>query len=222
MIYAFCGQKGGIGKSAAAICVAAELMARNRNVLLVDCDPQATALTWSAVAGELGHTTPTTVAMKAGMHRPDQLPKVARAYDDVVIDCPPRLAEAQRSALMASDVAVLPCGPTLSDTWALTSSLELVREAQTYRPKLRACVLITRKQHCTTLGRGARQALLESSLPVLEAELGYRVAFQEFLGAGLGVTQYEPTGAAADEVRALVDELERFASAKRSQAKRSA
>lgn len=207
MIYAFCGQKGGIGKSAAAICVAAEAFARGKRTLLVDADPQGTALTWSSVATELGIAAPTTIAMKAGMHRPDQLPSMARAYDVVVIDCPPRMAEAQRSALMAADVAVLPCGPTLSDTWALTSSIELVREAQTYRPALLACILITRKQPRTTLGKGARDALNESGLPVLRAELGHRVAFQEFLGSGRGVAQYAPKDAGAAEVRALVTEL---------------
>ena len=85
MIYAFCGQKGGIGKSAAAICVAAEAFARGKRTLLVDADPQGTALTWSSVAAELNIAAPTTIAMKAGMHRPDQLPSMARAYDGVFV-----------------------------------------------------------------------------------------------------------------------------------------
>ncbi len=50
-------------------------------------------------------------------------------------------------------------------------------------------------------------------LPILDAELAYRVAYQEALAAGQGVTAYAPKDAAAAEVRALVDELERFARA---------
>jgi chromosome partitioning protein len=68
--YAFAGQKGGAGKSTMAIAVAAELMARGSKVLLVDADPQGTATTWTEVAAEAGHATPTLVAMGANMHRP--------------------------------------------------------------------------------------------------------------------------------------------------------
>lgn len=208
MIFAFCGQKGGVGKSTSAICVVTELQRRGRNMLLVDTDPQGTVLTWSALATELERPAPTTIAMKAGLHRPDQLPKLARAYDDVVIDSPPRIAEIQRSVLMVADIAILPCGPTLSDMWALTSSLELVREAQVYRPELRAFILITKKKPRTTLGKSARDVLAQGGIPVLSAELTNRTVYEEFLGSGLGVTAYRPRDAAAAEVNALVTELQ--------------
>jgi len=141
------------------------------------------------------------------MHKPGQLDRLTAGHDLVVIDCPPRHGEIQRSALMVSDVAVLPCGPSAADAWALATSIELVTEAQTVRPSLLACVAITRKQGHTAIGKGARDALEASGLPVLRAELGYRVAFQEALGAGLGVTAYAPHDAAAVELRAMFDEL---------------
>jgi chromosome partitioning protein len=207
VILALAGQKGGVGKSTIAICVATEAMARGRTVLLVDADPQGTARTWGDVAAENDRKVPSVVAMGATMHRPGQLPKVAAGFDLVVIDCPPRQGDVQRSALMVADLAVLPCGPSAADAWALASSVALVTEAQTLRPDLRACVVITRKQGRTALGKGAREVLKESGLPVLGAELGYRVAYQEALGAGQGVTAYAVRDPAADEVRALVDEL---------------
>lgn len=49
--------------------------------------------------------------------------------------------------------------------------------------------------------------LAQSGVPVAATELGYRVAFAEALGAGLGATTYAPKDATATEVRALVDEL---------------
>jgi len=206
-IVALVGQKGGVGKSTTAVCIASEALARGRSVLLVDADPQGTARTWGEVATEAGHPSPTVVAMGATMHRREQLPRVRAGFDLVVIDCPPRSGDVQRSALMVADVALLPCGPSAADAWALASSIELVNEARTLRENLFAAVLITRKQANTTLGKSAREVLTESGLPLLETELGYRVAFQEALAAGLGVTTYAPADAAADEVRALVDEL---------------
>ncbi len=207
MILALAGQKGGVGKSTVAISIAAELVTRKRKVLLVDADPQGTSRTWGEVASEGGHPLPTIVAMGATMHRPDQLPRVAGGYDHVVIDCPPRHGEIQRSALMVADVVLLPCGPSAADAWALASSVELVTEARSLRPELVAFIVITRKQVNTAISKGARDVLAQSGVPVAATELGYRVAFAEALGAGLGATTYAPKDAAATEVRALVDEL---------------
>lgn len=204
---AITGQKGGVGKSTTAVALAVAAQEGGARVLLVDADPQGTARTWGDVAAEAGHPAPTVVAMGPAMHRPDQLPALARAYDVVVIDCPPRHGDVQRSALMVADLAVLPCGPSAADAWALASALEVVNEARTLREALQACILITRKQPRTALGKGARDVLEASGLPVLTAELGFRVAYQEALAAGLGPTTFAPRDAAAREVRALLAEL---------------
>ncbi len=208
MIIALTGQKGGVGKSTTAIGLAVAGLERGLRVLLVDADPQGTARTWGDVAAEAGHPTPTVIAMGATMHKPDQLPTLSRAYDLTIIDCPPRHGDVQRSALMVSHIAVLPCGPSAADAWALTASLEVIAEARTMREQLQACVLITRKQSRTALGKGARDVLEASGLPVLGTELGYRVAYQESIAAGQGPTGFSPRDSAASEIRTLLDELE--------------
>lgn len=218
MIIALTGQKGGVGKSTTAISLAAEAQARGLSVLLVDGDPQQTAATWHAVASESGHPCPTVVAMTATMHRPEQLPKMAPSFDVVIIDCPPRHGDVQRSALMVADVAVLPCGPSGADAWALASSLEIVREAQTLRPALKACIAITRKQPRTHNSATAREVLAESGLTVLGTELGYRVAYQDAITAGMGPTTFAPKDVASIEVRALLDEVIAFATGEESHA----
>ena len=207
MIVALTGQKGGVGKSTLAICIAAELLARKHRVLLVDADPQGTVRTWGEVGAENGRALPTLVAMGATMHRADQLPAVAAGYDHVIFDCPPRHGDVQRSALMVSDLALLPCGPSAADAWALGASIDLVTEARTLRSDLDARIVITRKQGHTALGRTARDELMKSGVEVMRTEVGYRVAFAEALGAGEGVGTYAPRDAAADEIRALVAEL---------------
>src|SRR6478735_9045212 len=206
MIVALVGQKGGIGKSTTAIALAMAAMERGLRVLLVDADPQGTVRTWADVAAENGNPIPTVIAMGATMHKSDQLPSLAKGYDVTIIDTPPRHGDVQRAALMAAQLAVLPCGPSATDAWALASTLDVVNEARTLRSELEAHILITRKQGRTALGRTARDTLAASGLPVLGTELSLRVSYQEAIAAGKAPTSFASKDAAAREVRNLFDE----------------
>jgi chromosome partitioning protein len=211
MIVTLMSQKGGVGKSTTAICLGMAAFERGLSTLLVDADPQGTLRTWSEVAAENQRSVPTVVSMGATMHRPGQLDVVAKGYEWTFIDCPPRHGDVQRSALMISDLAILPCGPSASDVWALSSSLELIRSARELRDTLQACIVITRKQPRTALGKDARKVLETSELPVLESELLYRVAYQEALAAGTGVSgQGRRRDPAAFEVQRLFEEVEKL------------
>ena len=210
MIVSLLGQKGGIGKSTTAVCLAMAALQRGAAVLVVDADPQGTIRTWNDVANERGASVPTVVAMGPSMHRPGQLDVLARRYDLTLIDCPPRHGDIQRSALMIADCALLPCGPSAADVWALSSTLEMVAEARTLREQLQAAIVITRKQGRTTLGKAARAVLEASGVTVLGSELSYRISYQEALAAGSGVTQHCPRDRAAREVAALLTELKEF------------
>jgi chromosome partitioning protein len=207
VIVAVCGQKGGVGKSTLCVNLAAEGVARGQRVLLVDADKQATCRTWGAVAAEQGHPIPTLVAMDATMHRPGQLDRIAAGHALVLIDTPAQIGEVPASALMVADLALLPCTPSGADTWALAETLELVTKAQTFRPDLRAAIVINRTQGRTALGQGVRKVLAETGVPLLRTALGQRIAFQEALHAGMGITAYAPKEPAAAEIRALFEEI---------------
>lgn len=211
MILSLVAEKGGCAKSSCAIAIASELHARGHRVLLVDADPQGTARVTGEVAAERGAPAPTVIAMGKDLHRPDQLPRLAQAFDHVVIDTPGRADGVQMAALLVADVALVPVGQSAADAWGITATLRLVEQAQVVRPDLRAALLITRKLPRTSLGKSAREVLEPSGLPVLATETTYRVAWQECLAAGVGVAQYAPKDRAAEEARALVDEVLAFA-----------
>lgn len=206
-VIAVSGTKGGIGKTSIAVFLACEAMRRGRRVLLIDADPQATARTWADVAAERAQPTPTVIAMGATMHKPGQLDKASSSFDLVLIDVPGRLDAIQRSALLASDLALLPCGPSAAESWAMAATVDLVTEAQQYRPELRAAIIVTRKKTATTLGREIRRGLRETGIPLLETELGDREAYRGALMVGMSLAGYAPDDAAAKEVRKLADEL---------------
>ena len=209
-IIAVVNQKGGVGKSTIAVCLAAELHARGLSVLLADSDPQGSAQGWAALAAEHGRESPTVVGVREGFHRPEQLPKLAKSVDWCLVDCPPYSGPITRAALAIADVALMPCGPGAFDAWALGETLELVTEAHRLRRRLRGVIVLNRVASHTALGASARTALESCGVPILSTELGQRVAYGEAVSAGMGPTQHAPQSKAAGEVRALVDELRKL------------
>ena len=218
-IVALVGQKGGTGKTTTTVSLATEWHRRGRKVLLVDTDPQESSLSWGQVAAEAGKNPPTIVKMRAGLHKEGQLPTMAKSYDWVLVDCPAREPEIQRSVLMIADLAIIPFAPSAIDAWALESSLSLVKAAQEIRPDLLWRVLLSLADQTKTC-KVAKEALLESKVETFRSEIGRRVTFRDAFAAGLGPTTFAAKTPAAKEVQALTKEIEKlFVAARKEQSK---
>jgi len=205
MIYAFLNQKGGVGKTTLSIHTAAELARRGRRVRLVDAAPQGTALAWSSCR-EVSEFT--VVGMpKATLHK--EIGQLASDYDDVVIDGPPRVTELARSIILAAHIVIIPLQPSPMDVWATVETVDLVREAQVFKPELRCCLAINRKIANTAIGRDVRTALRDLDVPVLRSDIGQRISFAESAASGRTVLDRRRSKA-AKEIQKFVNELRRI------------
>lgn len=212
MIISVLNQKGGVGKTTLATNISAGLAAQGEKVLLVDADPQHSALDWGAKReSPLPFTLlglPTAV-----LHR-DLPPLIGNPYSVIVIDGPGKLTDVPRSAIMASDLVLIPVQPSPYDVWAAQDLLNILKEAQVYRPKVKAAFVINGKRE-TTLGREVGEAIKELGLPVLETKIHRRDCYAGTAGRGISVQEMKATTqsekAAAEEVKSLVAELVRFA-----------
>ncbi|WP_150320036.1 AAA family ATPase, partial [Enterobacter hormaechei] len=104
-----------------------------------------------------------------------EAPELARRADHIIIDGPPRIAALARSALLAAERVLIPVQPSPYDVWASAEMVALIREAQVFRPALRAAFVINRRVSTTIIGREARQSLAEQPLPALRSEIHQRI-----------------------------------------------
>ena len=205
-------QKGGAGKTTIALHLAHALALNNYPVMLVDADPQGSTRDW-ATARE--GNAPFSVI---GLDRPiihKEIGKLATGYDYVIIDGAPRVSDITRSPILASDLVLIPIQPSPLDIWAAHSVVELIEEAQIYKPHLQTKFIINRKivntaiclqQHCV-YAKDVVEVLKDYPYPVLEAAISQRIAFASSLNIGSTVLETAPHSIAALEIKAVVAEL---------------
>ncbi len=211
MIVALLNQKGGVGKTTLALHLAGRWAGKGKRVVVVDADPQGSALDWSEqrarealprLFGVLGLARET-------LHR--ELPAIAADADHVIVDGAPRTAGVARSALLAADLVLIPATPSPFDGWASAEMLRLLEEARVFRPGLAARMVLNRCAARTVIARETAEALADHEPPVLAARIGQRIVFADAARSGRLAEELDPGCLAAAEIAAMAAEVEGLA-----------
>ncbi len=205
MILGLLNQKGGVGKTTLSLNLAGHYtITRGLRVLVVDADPQGSALAWSS-ARENVPLFPVIGMAKPSLHR--DLPSVARNYDVTIIDGAPRVSELGRAAILASDFVLVPVQPSPLDVWATDEIIRLIQEAQQFKESIRAAFAINRRIVNTAIGRDVMAVFDGLPYPVMPQTIGQRVIFAESAAHGMTVAEISPQSEAGREVAALADAI---------------
>jgi chromosome partitioning protein len=194
-ILTFVTQKGGTGKStlAANLAVAAEEAGRKTHVL--DLDPQGSLRNWRTRREAEGPAVDVVDAARI----PAALEALRSAgMDLVVIDTAGTDTPATAAAIRLASLCLIPVRPSIVDLEASRITVQsIIRLGRPFAFILNHCPP-GRNIRVTDAGRALKTLGHAAEPPVMT-----RADYIDAMGLGLGVTEQNPSGKAAAEIRAL-------------------
>ncbi len=201
-------QKGGSGKTTVSMQLAGSLARRGGRVLVVDADPQGTATRWAATA-EDDHPFPASVvglsAASTKVHR--EVKKFINDFQYIIIDCPPAAdSPVPQSALLISDIVLVPVIPSPLDMWAAVGIKQVIFNMSEINEELQARLVLNQCQPRTTLTQETLEILPEFGLELSKTALHHRQVYRQ--SAVFGQTVHDlGNKVAIQEIEHMADEV---------------
>lgn len=200
--------KGGAGKSTLARSLAAYWFNLGHKPVLIDADPQRSLINRYDPGGKLGALP---VIAEPEERVSEVIDEVRRRHSPVIVDTAGFRNRTTISALVATDLAIIPLKPAAEDVDAAIATFDLIQEIngtdERARRPIKSAMVITMSLRGTVIARHVRDQLAEAGYPLLVAEMLNRVAYPEAGIGGLSPATTDPDGAAARDIASIAHEL---------------
>jgi chromosome partitioning protein len=206
-IIAVVNQKGGTGKTTVATNVATLFATQGTEVLLVDADPQQSALEWQR--DRPAHLPQVAVIGLPAPNLHREIPRLQTKYPIILIDGGGRVTATARATVAVADFLLVPTLASLPDARSTQRFFqEVVEEVAAIKGRVSGAILFTMVKTGTVFNVSGQGSIKERGYPVLETTLSHRITYQEAFAQGMSVGEAEPRSKAAEEVQALFQELQ--------------
>lgn len=195
--------KGGVGKSTTTIHLATAAQMAGIATAILDVDPdQQAAAKWSD--SRTAERPPVLSAVYSRM--PHFIAEAERGGAElIVVDTAAFEQKILTAAVQAATLVLIPCRPTAQDVQYLTATTDIVAVHQ--KP---AAIVLNQVEPRLPETEQARSLITRLGLALAPVYLSKAVAYQRAIAAGLGVTEFEPSGKAAQEALSLLSWISRL------------
>ena len=203
-VIAFSNQKGGSGKSTLSANIAVLWSNSGYKVALIDADPQKSLTYWFSERKKYYGENDVGIDFYEFDIRnlPEEIKKIKRKYDFILIDSPPSITFDTIQILKASDRVFVPVQPSPLDLMATIPFLNLAKQE-----RKSPVIFLNRVMPRARLTDAMILRLRYAGAKIARSRISSKVLFAETFSVGRGVVDISVTSDASKEIINVGNEI---------------